>query len=80
VDAIVWSLTDAERPGGRHMTVDELRRGIESMPAGDYENLGYYAKWLRSSIAIMAEKGLIDRAQVERRARELAAEHEREHS
>ena len=50
------------------------------MPASDYENLGYYAKWLRSSIAIMAEKGLIDRAQVERRALELAAEHEREHS
>lgn len=78
VDAVLSALTDAGRPGGRRMTVDELRRGIESMPAGDYRELGYYAKWLRSMIAIMAERGLVDRAQIARRATELAAEHERE--
>jgi nitrile hydratase len=39
------------------MTVDELRRGIESLPEADYFALGYYERWLRSIAALMVEKG-----------------------
>ncbi|MBW8270528.1 SH3-like domain-containing protein [Caldovatus aquaticus] len=41
------------------MTVDELRRGIESLPPEEYHALGYYERWLRSIAAIMIEKGVI---------------------
>ncbi|HQS07818.1 MAG: hypothetical protein B7Y12_14105 [Rhizobiales bacterium 24-66-13] len=42
------------------MTVDELRRGIESLSAEDYNTLSYYEKWLRSIILSLGEKGIID--------------------
>ncbi len=41
------------------MTVDELRRGIEAIPAGEYHALGYYERWLRSIAALMVEKGVV---------------------
>lgn len=41
------------------MTVDELRRGIESIPQDEYFELGYYERWLRSIAALMVEKGVI---------------------
>ncbi len=41
------------------MSVDELRRGIESLPAAEYHALGYYERWLRSISAVMVEKGVI---------------------
>ena len=37
------------------MRVDELRRGIEALPAP--QQLAYYAKWAASAAAIMREKG-----------------------
>jgi hypothetical protein len=43
----------------RLMTVDELRRGIESLPESEYHALGYYERWLRSISATMVEKGVI---------------------
>lgn len=39
------------------MTVDELRRGIESIPEGEYFDLTYYERWLRSICTLMVEKG-----------------------
>jgi len=41
------------------MTVDELRRGIESIPPDEYFTLGYYERWLRSIALLMQEKGFI---------------------
>ncbi|HEV7178725.1 MAG TPA: hypothetical protein VGN11_02575 [Candidatus Baltobacteraceae bacterium] len=79
VDALMWILTDANRAGGRRMTVDELRRGIEELPAAEYRERGYFSKWLRSMIALMAERGLVDRDDLERRVERIAAEHEAEH-
>jgi len=53
-DALVGAL-------GRHgvMTVDQLRRGIESMPRDEYERASYYERWLYSAETILTEKGLI---------------------
>lgn len=41
------------------MTVDELRRSIESIPEAEYHALTYYERWLRAMAALMAEKGIV---------------------
>jgi hypothetical protein len=41
------------------MNVDELRRGIESMPPDEYERASYYERWLYSAEAILVEKGVL---------------------
>jgi nitrile hydratase len=48
--------------GLKFMTVDELRRGIEQMPAAEYEAATYYERWLTSIAAILVEKGLVTEA------------------
>jgi nitrile hydratase subunit beta len=42
------------------MNVDELRRGIESMPPEEYERASYYERWLYSVESILEEKGVLD--------------------
>jgi nitrile hydratase subunit beta len=46
------------------MTVDELRRGIESIPEGEYHRLSYYRRWIRSITGILLEKGVITEAEL----------------
>jgi nitrile hydratase len=41
------------------MNVDELRRGIEQMPAADYEAASYYERWLASMETVLTEKGVL---------------------
>ncbi|WP_431280962.1 nitrile hydratase [Humitalea sp. 24SJ18S-53] len=41
------------------LSVDELRRGIESLPADDYFAFSYYERWLASMAGLMVEKGVI---------------------
>ena len=47
------------------MNVDELRRGIESMPPEDYERAGYYERWLHSIEMILTEKGILEPGELE---------------
>ena len=49
------------------MNVDELRRGIESMPAGEYERASYYERWLYSVETILTEKGVLSPGELEER-------------
>ncbi|WP_376098734.1 hypothetical protein ACE7GA_09285 [Roseomonas sp. CCTCC AB2023176] len=44
------------------MTVDEMRRGIESIPEEEYHALTYYERWLRAISGVMVEKGIIPAA------------------
>lgn len=53
-DALVATLVRAQV-----MTVDELRRGIESMPPSRYESASYYERWLFSIETLLAEKGIL---------------------
>ncbi len=53
-DALAHSLA-----GEGLMNVDELRRGIESMPPDAYERASYYERWLYSIETILAEKGVL---------------------
>jgi nitrile hydratase len=41
------------------MNVDELRRGIESMPPDEYERASYYERWLYSAETIITQKGVL---------------------
>ena len=54
MDALVGTL------GARGMVnVNELRRGIESMPSSEYERASYYERWLASVETILTEKGVL---------------------
>ena len=50
------------------MNVDELRRGIESMPRTEYERASYYERWLFSLETILTEKGVLAAGELTRRA------------
>jgi pimeloyl-ACP methyl ester carboxylesterase len=54
---------------GEHgvMNVDELRRGIESMPPEEYERASYYERWLYSIETILTEKGVLAPGELETR-------------
>ena len=61
-DALVAAL------GGRGlMNVDELRRGIESMPPAEYERASYYERWLYSVEAVLSDKGVLAPGELDRR-------------
>lgn len=57
----------------RIVTVDELRRGIEELPPDLYDTIGYYERWIMSLSNILVEKGVLDRAELDARVRELEA-------
>jgi nitrile hydratase subunit beta len=46
------------------MSVDELRRGIESIPEADYHKLSYYRRWVRSITDNLLRKGVITEAEL----------------
>lgn len=48
--------------------VDELRRGIESMPPDAYERASYYERWLYSLELLLREKGVLEAGELERKA------------
>jgi nitrile hydratase len=49
------------------MNVDELRRGIESMPSREYERASYYERWVYSLETILTEKGILAPGEIDRR-------------
>ncbi|MGZ4179892.1 MAG: hypothetical protein ACXVUL_04285 [Solirubrobacteraceae bacterium] len=49
------------------MSIDELRRGIESMPPDRYEQASYYERWLYSIETILTEKGVLVAGEVDGR-------------
>jgi nitrile hydratase len=50
------------------VNVDELRRGIESMPPEEYERATYYERWLFSIETILTEKGVLAAGELDQRA------------
>jgi hypothetical protein len=41
------------------ITVDELRRGIEELGPGIYDELSYYERWIASITNLLLEKGVV---------------------
>ena len=46
------------------MTVDEMRRGIEEIGPGAYDEMSYYERWITSITNILLEKGVIETAEL----------------
>jgi hypothetical protein len=49
------------------INVDELRRGIESMPPDDYERASYYERWLYSVESVLTEKSVLAAGELDAR-------------
>src|SRR5215208_2036723 len=63
-------------------TLDELRRGIEELGPGAYDELSYFERWIGSISNVLLEKGVVgvrelgeavERARARRRAEAAAA-------
>ncbi len=55
------------------MTVDELRRGIEELGPGVYDELSYYERWIASVANNLLEKGVIHVDELGRKMAEIEA-------
>ncbi len=71
VDALLVLLSHKD---SRHMTVDELRRNIESLGLGAYEALSYYERWMHSIAQTLIQRGVIT---VDELGRKMADVHRR---
>jgi hypothetical protein len=70
VDALLRLVTDRKR---RIMTVDELRRGIEELGPGAYDQMSYYQRWMASVGENLLEKGVITVDELGRKMAEVEA-------
>jgi len=70
VDAILRLLADPKRGV---LTVDELRRGIEELGPGAYDEMSYYERWIASVTNNLLEKGVITVDELGRRMAEVSA-------
>lgn len=55
----------------RLLRVDELRRGIEALPADVYDALSYYERWIASIAALLVEKGVLTQPALDARLSEI---------
>lgn len=68
IDAMLMLLTDTRR---RIIRVDEHRRTMEQFGPELYWKLSYYERWLHSITALMLEKGIITRDELDARMAEI---------
>ncbi|MBV9327389.1 MAG: nitrile hydratase subunit beta [Chloroflexi bacterium] len=54
-------------------TTDEHRRAMENMPADDYLALSYYERWVVGTEALLVEKGILTREEIDRKMAEIEA-------
>ena len=55
----------------RLMSVDELRKNIESLPPETYDRTGYYEKWITSLTQTLIQRGVITTAELARKMEEV---------
>jgi len=53
------------------VSVDELRRGIESMSTEEYLASSYYERWSASLETLLVEKGILTTEEIDARASEI---------
>lgn len=64
-EKLVMALFQSLRSRG-HLTVDELRRALEDLPADEYAK-PYFERWSEAIANILEEKGLATRAEISAR-------------
>lgn len=67
-DAILRVLSSPDR---RVMRVDELRRTIEGLDPARYESMRYYERWITAIEAVLIEKKILTRAEVDAKVADL---------
>lgn len=72
VDAMMMLLTGVSG-GKRRMTVDELRKNIESIGPAAYDRMGYYERWVTSLTQTMLQRGLISTDELAHKMSEVEA-------
>jgi hypothetical protein len=70
VHALVVLLSDSSR---NLMTVDELRRGIETLGAEDYDRLSYYERWIMAIANTLLQRGALTTDELGRKLAEVEA-------
>jgi hypothetical protein len=70
VDALMMILSGIEGPK-RMITVDELRKNIESLPPEAYERMHYYDRWVTSITQTLIQRGVITTAELARKMAEI---------
>ncbi len=53
------------------VVVDEMRRGIEAIPAPEYEDLTYFERWAASLETLLVEKGLLTVEEIDEKAKRI---------
>lgn len=53
------------------IVVDEMRRGIESMPKEKYEASSYYERWASSIETILVEKNVLTTEEIDAKVKEI---------
>jgi hypothetical protein len=56
--------------GKRMLRTDELRRAVESLTPGDYEQLSYYERWIVAIKSLLIEKGVLTVAEIDQKIKE----------
>jgi hypothetical protein len=74
VDALMMLLSHRDR---RLLTVDELRRNIESLGAQAYERMSYYERWMHAITQTLIERGVISVDELGRRIAQVDAREQR---
>ena len=70
VDAMMMLLVGVVG-GSKRMTVDELRKNIESLPPADYDEMGYYDRWVISLTQTMIQRGVFTTDDLARKLAEV---------
>ena len=72
VDAMMMLLSGVSG-GKRRMTVDELRKNIESIGPAAYDRMSYYERWVTSLTQTMLQRGLITTDELTRKMTQVQA-------
>jgi hypothetical protein len=75
VDALMVlcvGISGNKRGKQRLMTVDELRKNIESLPPETYDRTAYYEKWVTSLTQTLIQRGVITTAELARKMEEVS--------
>lgn len=70
VDAIVKLCGDDKR---KLLSTDELRRGIENLGPGAYDEMSYYERWIASCTELLLEKSVLGVDELGRKMAEVEA-------
>ena len=66
VDALMVLLTRKKQ-----LTVDEMRKGIESLPGDAYDRLTYYERWTAALARQLIDKGVLTQDEVDAKVAEI---------